>query len=149
MIRLVRVSGDSMVPTYRSGDLLLTRPVGRGVGVASRGDVVVVRRGTLRILKRVVGVPGDVVELEAGRLVVNGRSVDGRPRVRGALPVRWSVPAGNLFLAGDNAEGSDDSRVWGRPFVPAGSVEAVVSRRLVRPGGLRPRRRSAAAGRPA
>src|SRR5665648_1193569 len=91
MNRLVRVAGESMAPTYRSSDLLLTRPAGRAGVRARRGDVVVFRHGEVRMIKRVVGLPGDLVELEAGRLFVNGEPVDGRPRVRGAYtPVSYT-----------------------------------------------------------
>lgn len=151
MNRLVRVVGDSMAPTYRSSDLLLARPAGRSGAAAGRGDVVVLRRGGLRMIKRVVGVRGDVVEMEAGRLFVNGESVDGRPRVPGAYTQTWRVPAGSSFVAGDNAAVSDDSRVWEAPFVPDGDVVAVVARRLAGawPQRLRSRRRGAAAARAA
>lgn len=138
MKRLVRVAGESMAPTYRPSDLLLTTPVGRA-GAPRRGDVVVLRRAGIRMIKRVLGVPGDVVELEAGRLFVNGASVDGRARIRGARTEVWRVPAGHVFVVGDNPAASDDSRVWAEPFVAAADVEAVVRRRL------RARRRAAAA----
>lgn len=152
MARIVVVAGDSMAPTYRSSDLLLTRPVGRASAMLSRGAIVVFRRDGLRMVKRAVGLPGDLVELEAGRLFVNGESVDGRDRVRGAHTRTWLVPEGGYFMAGDNPSASDDSRVWRRPFVSAGSVEAMVTRRLVglgRPGRFTLRRRSAPAGRAA
>ena len=162
MKRLVRVAGESMAPTYRSSDLLLTRR-GRTAGVPRRGDVVVFRHGGIRMIKRVAGVPDDRVELEAGRLFVNGESVDGRPRVPGAYTRTWRVPMGSYFVAGDNPAVSDDSRVWDEPFVPVDNVEAVViatavwgrrrpglqtsSTSLLQPSGLRdryrpPRRRS-------
>ncbi|PKQ19054.1 MAG: signal peptidase I [Actinobacteria bacterium HGW-Actinobacteria-8] len=151
MKRLVRVAGQSMAPTYRPSDLLLTRRVGRGgTSEARRGDVVVFRRGEVPMIKRVVGLPGDCVEMEAGRLSVNGRPIDGRPRVRGAFMQTWQVPGGSYFMAGDNPAGSDDSRVWDEPFIAAGNVEAIVTRRLVgSPRWLRrltPRRPGAAAG---
>ncbi len=147
VIGLVRVVGGSMAPTYRSSDLLLARPVGRARGRVERRDVVVFRRDGLRMVKRVVGVPGDLVELESGRLFVNGTSVDGRRRIQGALTQAWRVPAASYFMAGDDPAVSDDSRVWDAPFVPAGSLEAVVTRRLGlrRSGAVRPRRRAAAA----
>ncbi|EYR65278.1 signal peptidase [Actinotalea ferrariae CF5-4] len=152
MKRLVRVAGKSMAPTYRSSDLLITRPVGRAGARVRRGDVVVFRHDGLRMVKRVVGLPGDLVELEAGRLFVNGESVDGRPRVHGAYTQTWRVPGTNYFMAGDNPAVSDDSRVWDEPFAPAAGLEAVVTRRLAwprRPGGLTPRRPAAATGRDA
>ena len=150
MNRLLRVAGQSMAPTYRSSDLLLTRPLGRAGVRARRGDVVVFRHGERRMIKRVVGLPGDLVELEAGRLFVNGEPVDGRLRVPGAYTQTWRVPGSSYFMAGDNPALSDDSRVWDEPFVPVDSVETVVTRRLMgprRPRGFTPRRRAAAAGR--
>lgn len=150
MKRLVRVVGESMAPTYRSSDLLITRPVGRAGARVQRGDVVVFQHDELRMIKRVLGLPGDLVELEAGRLFVNGESVDGRPRVRGAYTQTWRVPGASSFMAGDNPTASDDSRVWDEPFVPVEGLEAVVTRRLVRPrrpGGLTPRRPVAATDR--
>ncbi|MHB1166570.1 MAG: signal peptidase I [Candidatus Nanopelagicales bacterium] len=137
MNRLVRVAGQSMAPTYRSSDLLLIRPVGRASAPAQRGDVVVFCHGDLRMIKRVVGLPGDLVELEVGRLFVNGEPVDGRPRVRGAYTQTWRVPRTSYFMAGDNPAVSDDSRVWDEPFVPVERIEAVVTRPLV--GPRRPR----------
>lgn len=143
---LVRVAGESMAPTYRSSDLLLTRPVG-GAGLR-RDDVVVFGHGGLRMMKRLVGLPGDFVELEAGRLFVNGRSVDGRPRIPGAYTQTWSVPPGTYFVAGDNTGVSDDSRVWEAPFVPVDSVTAVITRPLwpLRLRGVDRRRPAAATG---
>ena len=150
MKRLVRVAGESMAPTYRSSDLLVTLPVERAGASVQRGDVAVFHHDELRMIKRVVGLPGDLVELEAGRLVVNGESVDGRPRVRGAYTQIWRVPGVSYFMAGDNPAVSDDSRVWDEPFVLVEDLEAVVTRRLVRPRrprGLMRRRPFAATGR--
>jgi signal peptidase I len=93
------------------------------------------------MLKRVVGLPGDRVELEAGRSFVNGESVDGRARVPGAHIQAWRVPLHSYFVVGDNPGLSDDSRVWDEPFVPVDHVEAVVVGRLAgarRRMGLRP-----------
>jgi len=132
MKRVVRVIGDSMAPAYGSSDLLLTRRVGRGGSGIQRGLVVVFRHGETCMIKRVVGVPGDLIELEAGRLFVNGGSVAERPRERGAFTQSWRVPGGSYFMAGDNAEASDDSRVWAEPFVRSADLDAVVTRRLWR-----------------
>jgi signal peptidase I len=103
-----------MQPTLDPGDLLLTLPVAGG-----RGDLVVLRHETgARYVKRVLAVAGDFVELESGRLRVNGQAMDGRPPVAGALVARWDVPPGTVFVVGDNAMLSDDSRTWTQPFVP-------------------------------
>ncbi len=118
------VSGHSMAPTLRSGQLGLTRP--RPARLRSGQIVVVTRPGSPRLVKRVAGLPGDLVELEAGRLRVNGESVDGRPRLPGATITSWQVPAGHYFLVGDNPGVSDDSRVWVEPFVPHEQIAGVL-----------------------
>lgn len=130
MVRIVRVAGDSMAPTYRASDLLLTRSVGRASVGVLRGAPIVFRRDGRRMVKRAVGLPGDTVEMEAGRLFVNGASVDGRQRQHGAHTFTWMVPLASYFVVGDNAAVSDDSRVWERPFVRATDVDATVTRRL-------------------
>jgi signal peptidase I len=79
------------------------------------------------MIKRVVGMPGDLVELEAGRLFVNGQSVHGQRRVAGAYTQAWRVPPAHYFMAGDNPAASDDSRVWDEPFVPVEAIESVVA----------------------
>ncbi len=130
MVRIVRVAGESMAPTYRSSDLLLTRPVGRASGIPSRGTAIVFHRDGRRLVKRAVAGPGDTVEMEAGRLFVNGASVDGRQRLHGAHTVTWLVPEASYFVVGDDAMASDDSRVWEQPFVSAKDVDATIARRL-------------------
>lgn len=154
MIRIVRVAGSSMAPTLRPSDLLLTQPVGRAAarrwstrgarGRVIRGDVVVLRHAGSRMVKRVAAVGGDVVELEAGRLVLSRDAPPG-PHVRGAAVRTWTVPAGSVFVTGDNAAASDDSRVWDEPFVALDDVLARVTRRLGSLGALSLRRPAPAA----
>lgn len=113
-----------MQPTLRDGQVAVVRPHGRRIRV---GDIVVfsTREGGRRV-KRVAAAPGDLVELEAGRLSVNGRPYDGAPRVCGPLVARWWVPEGHVFVVGDDLRHSDDSRVWGEPFVPVERISGVV-----------------------
>jgi signal peptidase I len=112
-----------MHPTLEHGQLLLTRP---RIGRLEVGDIVVFRAGLgVRYVKRIVARPGDLVELEAGRLFVNQRSYDGYPRTAGARVQTWRVPDGHVFVVGDNAAQSDDSRVWHEPFVPLTRINGV------------------------
>ena len=85
-------------------------------------------------LKRVIAVAGDVVELHGGLLYVNGLRVpEGYARVRSSRRWTWQenipalrVPAGSLFVLGDNRDNSEDSRYWGP--VP---VENVIGEPLI------------------
>lgn len=136
---LVRVRGRSMQPTLAPGRLLPTRPAG---GRVAAGDIVVVTAapGTF-LVKRVAAMAGDVVELEAGRLYVNGRPwpvQDGQARVAGALVQGWRVPPGHCFIVGDNLRESDDSRVWPAPFVALSRISGVALRRRPWTGRGRP-----------
>jgi signal peptidase I len=78
-------------------------------------------------IKRVIGLPGETVELRDGRLFVDGTRIH-EPYLKGAVdtreygPVR--VPKGALFVLGDNRLNSNDSR-FGLGFVP---VDKVVGR---------------------
>lgn len=128
---LVRVRGCSMHPTLKHGQWLLTRPRPRRLQV---GEIVVLTTasGGLRV-KRIVAGPGDLVELEAGRLYVNHHSYDGRSRTAGARVETWRVPDGHYFVAGDNRRQSDDSRVWSEPFVAAARISGVAVPRRALP----------------
>jgi signal peptidase I len=89
-----------------------------------RGDVVVFKKPQepeLDFIKRVVGVPGDRVELRQGHLFVNGSPVD-EPYLNGLYRTRGSfgpveVEPGRYLLFGDHRNSSSDSRAWGS--VPA------------------------------
>ncbi|MGY1772506.1 signal peptidase I [Blastococcus sp. SYSU D00813] len=137
-LQLMRVDAGSMRPTLAPGDLLLVR---QGVEGLQRMDVVAARHPDTgaSVVKRAVGLPGDVVGLEDGVLVVNGE-----PRCEAGIdpevvdgvyfgPV--TVPEGTVFLLGDARGDSVDSRSFGP--VPLDDVVGVVQVRVwPSPGGL-------------
>ncbi|MHB8381038.1 MAG: signal peptidase I [Candidatus Binataceae bacterium] len=101
-----------------------------------RGDVVVFvypRNPTEDYIKRVIGIPGDVVQVKAGKVWLNGAPMpdphahfEVPDNQRSAASVRdyfgpVTVPPGNLFMMGDNRDDSSDSRFWG--FAPQDNVE--------------------------
>jgi signal peptidase I len=130
LVWLTRVESWSMTPTLRPGSLLLTRRLRRSDGVR-RGDVVVLRSVELgrRIVKRVVGLPGETVVVDS-----RGVSVDGvrlaEPYVlgHGGAGGSFSVPDGAYLVLGDNRARSSDSRSWRQPFVARAAIEG----RLIR-----------------
>lgn len=70
--RLVWVVGDSMLPTYRTGDLLVVDKQAYRRSSPSRDDVIVARYHNELVVKRVVGLPGEQIEVRSGRVQVNG-----------------------------------------------------------------------------
>lgn len=108
-----------MEPSYRTGDLLLVRSLGRGP--ISRGDVVVLRDPRdpdAHDLKRVVGLPGDTVCLADGSLYIDGVHLPepylgGLPASVGLERREWSLAADWLFVLSDNRAHGTDSRRFG------------------------------------
>ena len=126
-IPLARVRGHSMEPALRSGSVVVTRP--RGRRVISRGTLVLIARNNgVRVIKRIVGVPGDLIELEAGHVRINGHLLGDQTRVDGPVIATWCVPQGSYFVMGDNYNESDDSRVWEQPFVRHRQIAGVALR---------------------
>ena len=112
-----QVSGLSMAPTLENRDyILIDRIFSRDDGI-QRGDLVVFRlksRGPF-IVKRVVGLPGEKLQIRRGRLYIDGRhisSLDEKMSARSHFgPV--VVPRGTYFCLGDNRAVSLDSRAFG------------------------------------
>lgn len=113
----VRVDGTSMEPTLHNGELILVNKLAYKLSAPVRGDVIVFyfpRDPEQEYIKRLVGLPGDVVRVENGKLYVNDQLVD-EPYIAAApnYPGEWEVPAGQFFVLGDNRNNSYDSHNWG------------------------------------
>jgi len=124
----VRVENISMQPTLHEGEFILVNKLAYRLGDFERGDIVVFHHGpTEDYIKRVIGLPGDVVEVRDGHVFINNQMLDeiyiaAPPRYTGS----WTVPEDQLFVLGDNRNQSSDSHQWG--YVP---VSTVVGRALV------------------
>ena len=58
----IRVTGDSMVPTLLDGDIMILDKIGYRINGLKRFDIVVIKYNNEKIIKRVIGLPGDYIE---------------------------------------------------------------------------------------
>ena len=122
------IRGDSMGPNYHSGDYLIIDQLSYRLRAPERGEVIVLKfplDPSQRFIKRIVGLPGETVEVKDGKVVVYGEEENGRDAVvldeSTYLPLDLQTPGSvriNLqeqeyFVLGDNRPFSSDSRKWG------------------------------------
>jgi signal peptidase I len=106
VLRPIRAYGPSMQPTYRDGGLYLVNRLAYLAGEPRRGDVVAIRLAGPRVLfvKRVLGLPGERVRIDAGIVHVDEKPLDEPYVVHRAAWVMREKRLGNreYFVAGDN-----------------------------------------------
>ena len=114
--RRVLVRGWSMYPTLAPGEYVLFDRLAYRLGRPQRGDVVLAshpQRPRARIIKRVMGLPGERIALGGGRCWVNGEPV-GEPLGEGAFSEgEWALGDDQFFLLGDAPDVSTDARNFG------------------------------------
>ena len=140
LVQAFKIPSGSMLPTLYIGDYLLVNKFIYGVRMPFTGKVLVPVKNPKRddiivfrfpkdrsidYIKRVVGLPGDSIELREKTLYINGEKVEDshayhsspvllRPEANprdSFAPI--TVPAGHYFVMGDNRDNSNDSRYWG------------------------------------
>lgn len=117
-MRTPQVSGLSMAPHIDSGEIVVINTMAYRFGRPSRGQIIAFHHDSPApeiFIKRIIGLPGDRIAIDKGRVTVNGASLD-EPYVRfpdGRTFAQVTVPQGTLYVLGDNRADSDDSRFWG------------------------------------
>jgi signal peptidase I len=113
----IRVDGESMVPTLASGEYVIVSRLSYRVGTPQRGDIIVFHfpgNPKEEYIKRIIGLPGDKVDIRNGQVLVNGKALDeSYLSVKVNYTGSWSIPSGQLFVLGDNRNNSSDSHDWG------------------------------------
>lgn len=109
------VSGEAMSPAYNDGDYLLTNKFDKNF---SRGDVVIFqneKQPNTFLIKRIVGLPSEKIEIKNGNVFINGQVLDETPYYSGETAGNTSVilEQDQYFVLGDNREKSFDSRSFG------------------------------------
>jgi len=141
LVEPVRVSGESMFPTLRGGDVVLVERMGPALGRDDirRGDIVEFTspEDGKRTIKRVMGVAGDSVAIRDSVFELEGVPVEepyvDHESIDALYTPRVVVPDGHVYLLGDRRANSIDSRVYGP--VPLSAVDGTVVMRLWAPGG--------------
>jgi len=157
LIEPFQIPSGSMLPTLEVGDFILVNKFSYGlrlpvagtkvvpIGDPQRGDIMVFKfpeDGKTNYIKRVIGVPGDIIQYRDKQLSINGQVIpethiatlpplklfeeqiggvkhrlyedQRRPNIE--AEGEWRVPENSYFMMGDNRDNSNDSRFWG--FVP-------------------------------
>lgn len=112
-IDFVFVSGNSMADTFKNNDILLVNVQNEEI---KRYDVVVAKESGTRIIKRVIALPSETVQIVDGIIYVNGEKIakynSGTDRA-GVAESCYQLGESEYFLMGDNRSGSMDSRDFG------------------------------------
>ncbi|MHB8377402.1 MAG: signal peptidase I [Dehalococcoidia bacterium] len=134
---LFKNEGPSMQPTLRNGDIVAAKPVAAPI---ERWQIIVFRfplDTTRDFIKRVVGLPGDTVEVRDGAVLINGTRADGDAYALAQTNYTYgpkTVPPAEYFVLGDNRNNSYDSHAWHAAcsqqqtcdFVPANLILGVL-----------------------
>lgn len=143
------IPSESMLPTLEVGDRLIVEKVSYHFEAPHRGDIVVFNppasagfKENNAFIKRVIGLPGDHLAVRGGRVYRNGVALS-EPYIKENPDYQMpdpenpgayfhdgrevTVPAGNVFVMGDNRNNSADSHVWG--FLP---IQNIIGRAVVR-----------------
>jgi len=136
------IPSASMEPTLQIGDRIIVDKLSVSLGTVNTGDIIVFKAtpsvatqcgdSVADLVKRVIGVPGDVVSSKGNTIYLNGVALNenwSHNEPLGAKSIeKQTVPANSYFVIGDNHPDSCDSRYWG--YVPKANVIGKVFLRI-------------------
>lgn len=108
-----------MVPTLLDGDIMILDKIGYRINGLKRFDIVVIKYNNGKIIKRVIGLPGDYIEYKDNILYVNGKEI--KEEYKRDITNNFSlkdlgyekIPENKYLVLGDNRSISKDSRIIG------------------------------------
>lgn len=133
-----QISGQAMAPNYVNGQYYLANKLTYRSAEPARGDVVVFKAPKDQdkdFIKRIIGLPGESVSIQNGKVYVNNQPLDETSYIKGDIQTvggsflqegqEVTVSANQYFVLGDNRPFSSDSREWG--FVPKENIISKIS----------------------
>lgn len=128
-----QVPTGSMISTININDRLIGFRLAYTFSEPKRGDIVVFKYPddeSQEFVKRIIGTPGDVVQIKEGHVYVNGEELNedyiNEPMKVNVDEQVYVVPAGHYFMLGDNRNNSLDSRYWNNTYVAKDKIVAKV-----------------------
>lgn len=123
---VISVPSGSMYPTIKPKDKIITTRI-HNVNKIKKGDILVFYSDEFQetMVKRVIGLPNDSVEIkDGGSVFINGQKID-EPYVMypDSRTGKFNVPDGEYLFLGDNRAHSLDSRSWKDPFIPVENIK--------------------------
>ena len=116
VVTLARVDGTSMNNTLNNSDILVLNEISKDY---KRFDIIVFQNGQDKLIKRIIGLPGETIELKDNVLYINDEVVEqsfldegNLSESTGTYPKTY-IPRGYYYVMGDNRKSSFDSRYFG------------------------------------
>lgn len=130
----VQVDGSSMYPTLKNNEILILKKYDKSY---KRFDIVVIKRTHDKLIKRVIGLPGEYVEFKNNKLYINGKVVKQNFKtntktedfnLEDLYGEKVKIPKNEYFVMGDNRNNSTDSRIIG--FVHKNDIQGTIGIRV-------------------